>query len=83
MEIKKLPIFETQNVDLAAYLMLEGIRLLEVDKSKQNLKVIVMRFLDEKQNCLDLERNFLNSDFKKFRDIHKYLLQKIHEALRA
>lgn len=76
-------IFETQNVDLATFLMLEGIKLLECKKSDQNKKVVVIRFLDEKQNCLDLERVYLNSRYKQFRDINKYLLTKIHECLRT
>lgn len=80
--IKEPLIFQTQNVDLASFLLLEGVKLLECKKSESNPKVIIIRFLDEKQNCLDLERVFLNSDFKKFRDINKYLLTKIHETLR-
>jgi hypothetical protein len=62
--------------------MLEGIKLLECKKSETKRNVVVMRFLDEKQNCLDLERTYLSSQYKKFRDINKYLLSKIHEALR-
>ncbi len=80
---KEPRIFETQNVDLATFLMLMEVKLLEVKKSETKRNVVVLRFLDEKQNCLDLERVYLNSDFKKFRDINKYLLSKIHEALRA
>lgn len=80
--LKEARIFETQNVDLATYLMLMGIKLLEVKKSETKRNVAILRFLDEKQNCLDLERVFLNSEFKKFRDINKYLLSKIHESLR-
>lgn len=80
---KEPRIFETQNVDLATFLMLMEIKLLEVKKSDSKRNVVVLRFLDEKSNCLDLERVYLNSEFKKFRDINKYLLSKIHEALRA
>lgn len=82
LPIKEARIFETQNVDLASFLMLEGVKLLEVKKSVNNSKVIVLRFIDEKQNCLDLERVYLNSPYKTFRDINKYLLSKIHETLR-
>lgn len=78
---KDLKIFETQNVDLATYLMMEGIKLIECRKLDDR-KIVIMRFLDEKQNCLDLERVFINSPFKRFRDINKYLLTKVHEALR-
>lgn len=79
---KDLRIFETQNVDLGTFLMLMEVKLLEVRKSETKRNVVILRFLDEKQNCLDLERVYLNSEFKKFRDINKYLLSKIHEALR-
>ncbi len=81
--LKDVLIFETQNVDLATFLMLEGIKLIECKRSQINSKVVVLRFLDEKQNCLDLERVYLSSQYKKFRDINKYLLSKIHEALRT
>ncbi len=74
--------FETQNVNLAAFLMLMEIKLLEVKKSEYKRGVVLLVFHDEKQNCLDLERVFLNSDYKKFSDINKYLLTKIHETLR-
>ena len=80
--LKDTRVFETQNVDLATFLMLEGIKFLECKKSPTNSKVIILRFIDEKQNCLDLERVFINSQFKRFRDINKYLLGKVHEALR-
>jgi hypothetical protein len=76
-------IFETQNVDLATFLMMEGIKLLECRKSETNKKVVVLRFLDDKENCLDLERVWLNSEFKKYRDINKYLLSKVFETLRV
>jgi hypothetical protein len=80
--LRDINIFETQNVDLGTFLMFEGIKLLECRKSETNQKVVILRFLDEKHNCLDLERVYLSSDFKKFRDINKYLLTKIHNALR-
>lgn len=79
---KDVRIFETQNVDLGTFLMLMEVKLLEVRKSETKRNVVILRFLDEKQNCLDLERVYLNSEYKKFRDINKYLLSKIHEALR-
>jgi hypothetical protein len=82
MEIKELRIFETQNADLATYLMVEGVKLLEIRRSDKLRNVIVLRFLDEKHNCLDLERNYLSSEMKRFSDVKKYLLAKIHQALR-
>ena len=82
MKAQEANIFETQNVDLASFLMLEGVEFLECKRSLTNRRVVILRFLDSHQNCLDLERVFLNSDFKKFRDINKYLLARIHEKLR-
>lgn len=81
-KIKEPRIFETQNVDLSTFLVMEGIKLLECKRSEGNRNIVILRFLDEKQNCLDLERVYLNSDYKRFRDINKYLLGKIKETLR-
>ena len=83
VQLSEIPIFETQNVDLGTFLMVEGIKLLECIKSPNNPRVVVLRFLDEKYNCVDLERVYLNSPFKTFRDTNKYLLAKIHEVLRS
>jgi len=82
MEVKETSVFETQNADLGTFLLFEGIKLIECKKSPTNPRVVVLRFLDEKKNCLDLERVYLSSPYKKFRDINKYLLTKIHEAMR-
>lgn len=82
MSTEKKPVFETNNVDLATFLLMEGIPLLQCKKSPTNPKVVILQFNNEKQNCLDLERAFLTSQYKKFRDLNKYLLTKIHEALR-
>jgi hypothetical protein len=83
--MKQVDIFETSNVDLSAYLMFSGIKFLECRKdliASQNKEIVVMRFLDEKQNCRDLERVFMSSDFKKYRDLVKYLLKEVHSKLR-
>ena len=78
----ELRIFETTNVDLGSFLILEGIKLLECQLKDKSKGIVIMRFLDEAQNCLDLERVYLSSEFKKFRDINKYLLKKIHTTKR-
>lgn len=75
-------IYETSNVDLATYLVFEGIKLLECAKKPGQSNIVVMRFLDDKGQCLDLERVYLNSEYKKFRDVNKWLLKKIHTTLR-
>jgi len=80
-EIKESTIFETTNVDLASFLSFNGIKLLETQIKDIKRNLVVLRFLDEKRNCLDLEQVYLNSDFKRFRDINKYLLRKVHEVV--
>lgn len=74
--------YETQNVDLASYLILEGIKFKGCKRDQSNPNVVILEFFDEHGKCLDLERVFINSDFKKYRDINKWLLSKIHAALR-
>ena len=80
--INEPKIFSTQNVDLATFLMLEGIKFLECQKSESNKSVVILRFLDEKHNCLDLEQVYVNSKFKQYRDLNKWLLAKIHKTLK-
>ena len=80
--IKTSLIYETQNVDLATFLVFQNIKFLDcvLDPDKN---VVILRFLDEKRNCLDLERVFINSDLKRFRDINKWVLKKVHETMRG
>lgn len=80
--MEETKIYETTNSDLASFLIFEGVKLLECRTSEGPRKVVTMRFLDLNQNCLDLERVFLNSEYKRFRDINKWMLKKIHETLR-
>lgn len=75
--------FETYNVDLAAFLLMEGIELIEFRLSDPIRKKVSIVFRDELGQCLDLEQVFLNSDFKKYRDLNKFCLRKIHEKLRG
>lgn len=75
-------IFETTNVDLGSFLILEEIQLLECRMKDKGRGIVVMRFLDDLGKCLDLERVYLSSEYKKFRDINKYLLKKIHDTKR-
>lgn len=85
MENKGSNIFETKDVDLAAFLMFEGIKFLEcceVDNKGYGRLIVKLRFLDDRQTCRDLERVFMGSDFKKFRDLNKYLLKEVHNKLR-
>ena len=82
MNILEQDIFTTTNVDLSTFLLMQGIRFLECSVHDSKRKIVAFRFLDEKKNCLDLERVYLNSDFKKFRDLNKWALTKVHEKLR-
>jgi len=75
-------VFRTQNVDLATFLMLEGIEFLGCQRSDKNGKVVILSFADPLGKCRDLERIYISSDFKRYRDFHKWLLSKIHETLR-
>lgn len=79
--------FETFDIDLAAYLMLEGLKFIEAvpeeiltnsDKPK-----IKMRFFDEKEVARDLEKVFMGSPVKRFNDFRKYLLREVHRTLRG
>lgn len=77
--------FETTDVDLAAYLMLQGLKFIECvphasDKAGGDKARIIMRFFDEKNIARDLERNFMTSEIKRYRDFQKYLLKDIHRT---
>lgn len=78
-------VFETSDLDLGAFLMLKGLPFIgcqlsfDTVKSKPRAK---MRFIDEKGKARDLERIFMTSDEKKYRDITKYLLKEVHQSVR-
>lgn len=78
-------IFETDNLDLGAYLMQQGIRYMgckiEYDASRRRPKA-TMKFLDDRQNARDLERCFMTSPEKRYRDLTKYLLKEVHREVR-
>lgn len=83
--MKQVKTFETFDVDLAAYLMLEGLKFIEckLDDAPGSKPRVIMRFFDEKEVARDLEKVFMGSDVKKFRDFHKYLLRDIHRTLKG
>lgn len=78
-------IFETSDLDLAAFLMLHELKLIEtrveIDPKQRRPKAI-MRFADEKQTARDLERLFQTSTERRYRDCMKYLLKEAHTAVR-
>lgn len=82
--MKEARVFETANLDLAAFLMLQGLEYMDCRVSfdeKQKKPKAVMRFKDLKQNARDLERIFINSNEKRYRDLTKYLLKEVHRAV--
>lgn len=88
-DLKKQPkkahnVFETTDLDLGAFLMLHGLvfaGIIGLEGNRPKPKV-VMQFLDEKQNARDLERVYMTSSEKRFRDLNKYLLREAHQALK-
>jgi len=78
-------IFETTDLDLGAFLMLHGLEFkgsrVELTGTQQKPKAI-MQFNDAKQNARDLERVFMTSSEKRFRDLNKYLLREAHRSIR-
>ena len=78
--------FETFDVDLAAYLMLEGLKFIECisdNTSPSSKPRVLMRFFDEKEVARDLERVFMGTREHSYRSFHKYLLKEIHRTLRG
>ena len=82
---KTIKEFSTHDVDLAAFLMLQGLKFIEskLDEGTGGKPRVSMRFFDEKEVARDLEKVFMNSDIKKYRDLHKYLLREIHRTLKG
>lgn len=77
--------FETHDVDLAAYLMQQGLKYIEckLDEHSSSKPRVIMRFFDEKEVARDLERAFMGTEIWKFRSYHKYLLKDIHRKLKG
>ena len=81
---KDINMFQTHDVDLAAFLMLEGLKFVEsvLDTSyTQGKPRVVMRFIDDKNVARDLERAFMSSQIKRFTDFRRYLLKDVHRTL--
>lgn len=83
--MKDPSIYETPNLDLGAYLMMEGIKYvgcrITMDSGRDEPKA-VLKFLDEKSNCRDLERIFMVSREKRYRELNKFLLKDIHGEIK-
>ena len=82
---KQSKIFETDNVDLAAFLAMNDFVYLgcktELDPETERPRG-VLQFEDPKEVGIDLERVFLNSEFKKYRDQNKYFLREVHKSMK-
>ncbi len=72
-------LYKTNNTDLAAFLLLEGIELSHLEKEANSVNIF---FKDTKSNCSDLERVFIFSREKKYRELHKILLKQVHAKLK-
>lgn len=78
-------LFYTDNLDLGAFLMLSGLEYLDcelvIGSSPKKKPKVIMCFADTKQNARDLERVFLSSQEKRYRDLTKYLLREVHKKI--
>lgn len=84
--VGSLNIYETHDCDLAAFLMLEGLKYVEaIIDPMSNVEAgkprIILRFLDPKGTARDLERVYMNSEYYKYRVLHKYTLKEVHRAI--
>jgi hypothetical protein len=83
--MEKSKIYETSDLDLGAFLMLEGLKYLgcRLDTSVSIRKPLaVMIFHDDATIARDLERVFMTSNEKRYRDLTKYLLKEVHKKIR-
>lgn len=83
MNPKSSKIYETYDVDLGSFLCLHDVQFLDCrveSDPKTGRARAILRFVDEKQNARDLERVFLTSDYKRYRDLNKFLLKEVHKA---
>ena len=69
-------LFQTNNVDLGSYLMLEGVNFAGIEITLNGGKpVALLKFDDQRLVCRDLEYNFLKSREKQYRSYNKFLLR--------
>ena len=77
--------FSTFDCDLAAFLMLQGLKFIEckLENTTAEKPRVVMWFFDEKYVARDLERVFMTSEINRFSSCKKFLLKEIHRTLRG
>ena len=79
-------VFKTFDLDLAAYLMSEGLPYLGMEVSKERDRgrtQVYICFIDKKQVALDLSRVFIGSREKRYREFLKFLLKEVHRQIDA
>ena len=71
--------FKTDNLSLAPYLFNRGLKFLrtEYGLGKNNKRKVIFVFDDPKSVGKELERSFLNSDEKKYKDSLHYFRNQI------
>jgi len=71
-------IFKTRDSDVATFLIYSGQELIKLEAVG---KVVFVSFKDQYGQCPDLERVYLNSECKKFKDLNKWLVGRIKDCL--
>lgn len=76
--------FKTDNLALCPYLQLNGFKYLrsELSVGKYDKPVVAFVFEDPKGIGLDLELDFVRSDFKKYRDMFFFFRNEIEKLKR-
>lgn len=76
--------FKTDQLAVAPYLMLQGLRYLrsEISMGKYDKPVVVFVFEDPHGVGKDLELDFVKSEFKRYRDITFFFRNEIEKLMR-
>lgn len=79
----EMKLFHTYDVDLAAFLMTQGLKFYECKQDPIDRTRALFSFFDDKGIGRDLERSFMSSESKRFSDLRKYLLREVHRTLKG
>jgi len=76
-------IYKTDNMAIAAYLDVNGLRYLGSDtgEGRSKKRVVFFKFEDEKEIALDLERAYRNSSEKNYRDAMMFFRNEVYKAI--
>ena len=84
---RDIEIYKTHDLDVAAYMMMEGLKFFQTEidtATKDSYKPrFLLCFFDEKCIARDLEILYAGSQFQKYRSYNKYLLKQIHMTLKG